>query len=65
MVKRNRGGRRPGAGAKPKPVDERRDKRVMLSLTAEEYARLRRFAGHQPVAVFARERLLATLNRPR
>jgi hypothetical protein len=65
MAKRNRGGRRPGAGAKPKPAGDRRDKRVMLSLTAGEYARLRTAAGRQPVAAFARETLLATLKHSR
>lgn len=61
MARRNRGGRRPGAGAKPKPEIERRDKRVMLSLTPSEFARLRRAAGRQPMAVFARETLFANI----
>jgi hypothetical protein len=54
MAQKKRGGRRPGAGAKPMPVAERREKRLMLSLTPGEYARLRRAAGRQPLAVFAR-----------
>lgn len=61
MPKRNRGGRRPGAGPNPKPAAERRDRRVMLSLTPGELARLRRAAGREAVAVFARNRLLANL----
>jgi hypothetical protein len=61
MARKKRGGRRPGAGPKPKPATERRDKRVMLSLTPREFARLQRAAGRRPVAVFAREFLLARL----
>lgn len=61
MRKGRRGGSRPGAGPKPKPDGERRDERVMLSLTPRELARLRRAAGRLPIAVFARETLLAQL----
>ena len=61
MAKTHRGGRRPGAGAKPKPATQRRTKRVMLSLTAREFARLQRAAGREPVAAYARRILLAQM----
>lgn len=61
MAKKHRGGQRPGAGAKPKPDAHRRSKRVMLSLTAKEFARLQRAAGRRRISVFAREILLGHL----
>lgn len=45
-----RGGRRKGAGRKPKPSAERRDHTVTVSLTQAEAKQLRELAGDESVS---------------
>ena len=58
-----RGGARPGAGAKPKPLAELRRNRVVLHLTDAEHRELRRAAGRTQLGTFIREATFETLAR--
>jgi hypothetical protein len=62
-TKRGRGGARSGSGPKPKPVKELHRNRIMLNLTDEEYAALRRLASKERPAAFARKVLARYLAR--
>ena len=64
--KRNgRGGARPGAGAKPKALAERRRNRVVLNLTDSELREVRKAAAGQQMSAFIREILFRSLARRR
>ena len=60
-----RGGMRPGAGRKPKPVHERLRNRVMVTLTDEEYEALLEAADHEPLTSFIRGIVVRYLARRR
>jgi len=60
-----RGGARPGAGAKPKPPEERRRNRMVLHLTDEELDVVMKAARDRAVTTFAREVLLGALRKRR
>jgi hypothetical protein len=55
--------RRPGAGRKPLPPEEKRQQRVVLNFTDEEHKELRRAAGGQSASAFARNIVLRYLVR--
>ena len=65
MAKKRRGGARPGAGAKPKPKDEKQSRQVMLTFTDEEYDQLTWTAGDQPLATYIRNVVLLVVRRAR
>ncbi len=54
MGAHGKGGARPGAGRKPKPLAEKRRNRVVLNLTDAEHRALRRAAGALLPATYAR-----------
>jgi hypothetical protein len=54
-----RGGKRPGAGRKPKPPDERRDQVFSVKLTADE----KRLLDESDARSWARETLLKAAKR--
>ncbi|HTF33585.1 MAG TPA: hypothetical protein VK714_07780 [Myxococcota bacterium] len=61
------GGPRLGAGRPPLPVDERRTERVVLMVTADELATLKRRAAarHLPPSTLAYQLLAPALRRTR
>jgi hypothetical protein len=59
------GGARSGSGPKPKPVKKLHRNRIMLNLTDEEFTALRRLAGKERPAAFARKILVRYLKRRR
>jgi hypothetical protein len=63
--KQGRGGARPGAGAKPKPKNEKQSRQVMLTFTEREYDQLTWTAGDQPLATYIRNLVLLVLRRAR
>jgi hypothetical protein len=60
-----RGGARSGAGAKPKPKDQKQDRHVLLSFTQAEHDQLTWTAGDQPLATYIRNLVLLVLRRAR
>lgn len=64
MAKR-RGGVRPGAGRKPKPVEQKQRNRVTLLLTDDELHELDAAAGTEPLGTYARLVILRHLARRR
>ena len=65
IVKRGRGGARPGSGPKPKPVEQHQRNRIMVNLTDDEYRKLRTAAKGGSVSGLARSVLLRYLARRR
>ncbi|HME69198.1 MAG TPA: hypothetical protein VKM54_04950 [Myxococcota bacterium] len=63
--KGKRGGVRPGAGPKPKPIEERRRNRLVLNLKDRELEAIERAAGERPAADFARDVVLRYVARRR
>jgi len=63
--KRQRGGARLGAGRKPIPASQRRERSVILRFTEAEYKNLEDAAGKDRVAIFARSIVLRSLARRR
>jgi hypothetical protein len=57
------GGRREGAGGKPKPKALKQRNRVAIMLTDAELAQLRRHAAQRSLGTVARELMLAALRR--
>ena len=57
------GGMRPGAGRKPKPLDEKQGHTLTLRMTAAEYAALREAAAEEPIATVARRLVVRSLTR--
>lgn len=60
-----RGGRRPGAGRKPKPPNERRDNTVTIALTKAEFGALRELSGEEPLAVYVQRLVVRHVDRKR
>ena len=58
-----RGGPRPGAGRKPKPLRDHRRNRMTINLTDDELRALRGTAGKKSASDYARDVLLAHLRR--
>jgi len=58
-----RGGARPGAGRPPLPAAKRRRNAVSVVFTDGERAAVARAAGREPVAVFIRRVVLASVRR--
>ncbi len=63
--KKGRGGRRAGAGRKPKPKGEKQANAVASSFTDSEYAKLRDAAGEEPPGTYIRRLVLRHLARRR
>ena len=59
------GGVRPGAGRPRLPADEKRSEKILLALTAGEILALRRAAGEEAVATFARRLVVRAIARRR
>jgi hypothetical protein len=59
------GGVRPGAGRKPKALEEKQRNRAMVSLTDAEYAAILAAAGDEPIGSFIRRVVLRSLARRR
>jgi hypothetical protein len=60
-----RGGPRPGAGRKPKPLRDHRRNRMTINLTDDELRALRSAAGKGSASDYARDVLLQHLARRR
>lgn len=60
-----KGGRRPGAGRKPKPPEERRGHSITVALTGEEFADLLELAEGEPLALYVRGLVVRHLERKR
>jgi hypothetical protein len=56
---------RPGAGRKPKPVDEKQSRDVSIALTEAEYEALRQAADGMPLGTFTRRIVLRSLAQRR
>jgi hypothetical protein len=65
MVKRGRGGPRPGSGRKPLPTGERLRNRVMFTLADAELKALERAADGEALSAFVRRVVLRYLTRRR
>lgn len=59
MAVKTHGGRRAGAGRKPKPRRTKQAARLRLNLTSGELAAVRRAARGEPLATWARRAVLA------
>lgn len=59
------GGKRPGAGAKPKPPEEVRRQAVLVKLTDSERETLETAAAGSPLAPWVREAALRAARRAR
>lgn len=62
---KGRGGVRPGAGRKPKPIHTKQRNRLVVLLTDEELRQLEGAAADEPLGTFARAVLLRSLARRR
>ena len=60
-----RGGRRKGAGRKPKPEAERRTKTVSIRLTEDEAAQLRELSGELTSSAYVQNVVVRHLRRMR
>lgn len=60
-----RGGRRKGAGRKPIPEGERRQKAVTIALTTDEAQQLEELAEGEPVATYVHRLVARHLKRKR
>jgi len=65
MPASRKGGRRPGAGRKPKPPGERQRNAVVAKLTDDEFKQLRRVAGETGLGTYVRTLILRHLARKR
>ena len=65
MVKRGRGGPRPGAGRKPKPTEDRLRNRVMFTLADAKLEALEEAAGEEALSAVVRRIVLRYLGRRR
>lgn len=61
--KSGRGGARPGAGRKPKALEEKRGRKVTVALTGREYESLRSLSGDEALALYVRRLVLRHLRR--
>ena len=64
-TKRGPGGPRPGSGRKPFPEDMKRSRRIMVSVTQQEYRALERAAGTEAVSSFVYGLICRSLSRRR
>lgn len=63
MAMSPRGGRRKGAGRKPKPSSQRRGKSVTVALTEEQALRIQELAGDETASAYVHRLIERHLKR--